>query len=80
MRKISSQQVAGNQELQIIHTADAVSLQLTRVLAEHDLLNFKDQEYVRYFTSGDAKRSSTIFSQLLLENISVSELPAIQKK
>lgn len=75
MRKISSQQVAGNQELQIIHTADAVSLQLTRVLAEHDLLNFKDQEYVRYFTSGDPKKAKQVMSVLLQEEILVQEMP-----
>lgn len=75
MRKISSQQVAGNQDLQIIHTADAVSLQLTRVLAENDLLNFKDQEYVKYFTSGDADHSSQVFSVLLSEQVKVDSLP-----
>lgn len=74
MRHISSQQVAGNQELQIIHTADAVSLQLTRVLAEHDLLNFKDQEFVRYYTSGDPNNTEQIMSVLLQEDIQVQEM------
>ena len=74
MRKISSQQVAGNQDLQIIHTADAVSLQLTRVLAENDLLNFKDQEYVKYFTSGDIQTAERVMSILLQEDISVQEI------
>lgn len=74
MRHISSQQVAGNQELQIIHTADAVSLQLTRVLAEHDLLNFKDQEFVRYYTSGDPNNAEQVISVLLQEDIQVQEM------
>lgn len=71
MRQISSQQVAGNQELQIIHTADAVSLHLTRVLAENSLLNFKDQQFSRFYTSGDIDNSSKVFSQLLDENVEV---------
>ncbi|MBD3654732.1 glutamate racemase [Kangiella sp.] len=74
MRKISSQQVAGNQDLQIIHTADAVSLQLTRVLAENDLLNFKDQEYVKYFTSGDIQTAERVMSILLQEDINIQEI------
>lgn len=74
MRKISSQQVAGNQDLQIIHTADAVSLHLTRVLAENSLLNFKDQEYVRYYTSGDITKAEQVMSILLQEEVTIQEI------
>ena len=70
-KHIHHQQVAGNQELQIIHTADAVSLHLTRVLAENSLLNFKDQQFSRFYTSGDIDNSSKVFSQLLDENVEV---------
>jgi len=74
MRKISSQQVAGNQELHIIHTADAVSLHLTRVLAENNLLNFKDQEYVHYFTSGDAKEAENVMSILMEHPVTIQSV------
>jgi len=74
MRQISAQQATGNQELQIIHTADAVSLQLTRILAENNLLNFKERKSSLYFTSGEPQQASQIFSQLLGQEVTVLPL------
>ncbi|NVJ65200.1 MAG: glutamate racemase [Gammaproteobacteria bacterium] len=63
--------VAASQALTIVDNADAVSLQLTRILAENNLLNLQDHTANRYFSSSDAQQLHQVMSQLMLEETEV---------
>lgn len=65
--------IAANKRLHILDTADAVSLQLTRVLADRNLLNMEDSATTFYHSSQSSEKASAIFSKLLNCNINVTQ-------
>ncbi|GAA4359869.1 glutamate racemase [Kangiella marina] len=67
----SIKKLANSAPLKLLDTADAVSLQLTRVLATHDLFNNEAHENDQFFTSADAKTAQAVFSKLLGTNTKV---------
>jgi glutamate racemase len=68
----SIKKIAGAAPLKLLDTADAVSLQLTRVLATHELFNNEahDQDY--FFSSADPDIAQPVFSKLLRSKTIVS--------
>ncbi|NVK22001.1 MAG: glutamate racemase [Kangiellaceae bacterium] len=70
----SIRKIAGEHQLEILDTADAVSLQLTRVLAEHELLNFDGHHQDLFFTSSQLQQAKPVFSKLLNTDITVVEV------
>lgn len=65
--------IAGAAPLKLLDTADAVSLQLTRILATHDLFNNEPHEQDLFFTSSDASSAEIVFSKLLGHKTQVLE-------
>lgn len=65
--------IAGATPLKLLDTADAVSLQLTRILATHDLFNNEPHEQDLFFTSSDASSAEIVFSKLLGHKTQVLE-------
>lgn len=63
--------VAAQTPLTIIDNADAVSLQLTRILAENNLLNLKANTNKQFFSSVDSKKHQQTFQQLLTEDTKI---------
>ena len=61
----SIKKVAATSPLKLLDTADAVALQLTRVLATHELFNNEPHEQDAFFTSADPATAQPIFSKLL---------------
>lgn len=57
--------VSGENTLTIIDNADAVSLQLTRILVENNLLNLLPHEINQFYSSSDNQSNHQVFSQLL---------------
>jgi len=68
----SIKQVAGNAPLKLLDTADAVSLQLTRVLATHELFNNEPHDKDYFFSSATPDKVQPVFSKLLNSKIIVS--------
>ncbi len=63
--------VAGGKKLTIIDNADAVSLQLTRTLSDHQLLNFKSHQFDKFYSSSESENQQVIFQQLLSKDTEV---------
>lgn len=63
--------VAGQTPLAIIDNADAVSLQLTRMLSDNELLNFQKHKSNKFFSSSDSKNHHAVFQQLLSKDTEV---------
>lgn len=64
--------VAGAAPLSLLDTADAVSLQLTRVLAVNALFNNLPHEQDYFFSSDSPENAAPVFSKLLGEEIILS--------
>lgn len=69
----SIKKIADNASLKLLDTADAVSLQLTRVLATKELFNDEHHFQDRFFTSAEPDSAQLIFSQLLKRNVEVEQ-------
>lgn len=67
--------VAGKHPLTIIDNADAVSLQLTRILTENHLLNLQPHKENQYYSSGDTELQQEIFSLLVTEEEPIKVIP-----
>ncbi len=70
----SIQTVAGKQALTIVDNADAVCLQLIRVLAELQLLNLKLHQANYYFNSAELEDDNQVMSNLLGYTIKIFSL------
>lgn len=69
----SIKKVAGNAPLKLLDTADAVSLQLTRVLATKELFNTGHHQQDQFFTSADPESAQLVFSRLLKRRVEVEQ-------
>ncbi|AOE48855.1 glutamate racemase [Kangiella sediminilitoris] len=69
----SIKKVAGNSPLKLLDTADAVSLQLTRVLAQHEIFNESPHQQDLFFTSASEDKAQIIFSKLLKRPVKVQK-------
>lgn len=69
----SIKKAAGASPLKLLDTADAVSLQLTRVLATNDLFNNEPHQQDRFYTSSDATIAQPVFTKLLENKTKVLE-------
>lgn len=65
------QQVAGDYPLQIIDNAEAVSQHLATVLFNLDVINYNNDNLVKFYTSCNKLRTSMVFQQLLNREASV---------
>lgn len=64
--------VAGAAPLTLLDTADAVSLQLTRVLAINSLFNNQPHDQDHFFSSAPAEKAEPVFIKLLSKKVRVS--------
>ncbi|PXF64196.1 glutamate racemase [Kangiella spongicola] len=64
--------IAGTAPLKLLDTADAVSLQLTRVLAVNALFNNLPHEQDYFFSSDNPKNATPVFTKLLSKKVIVS--------
>ncbi|WP_223671255.1 glutamate racemase [Kangiella shandongensis] len=69
----SIKKVAGAASLKLLDTAEPVSLQLTRVLAKHDLFNEIALQNDQFVTSASPSEAQTIFTKLLNRPVKVQQ-------